>query len=348
MLFKRCACPDETKCDHPYSYVFELYGTRYKAATKTANKQIAGRIAQKHRVSVLEHRHGIAPLPTTKLSALITDYTASVKTEHKTSNKDVRVLKQFQEHVGDRPIADVTAFAIDKWKRDRAKKVTQSTVNREMNVIRGLFRRAITWKKLKASPLVDVKNFKVDDARVRVLTDAEIKTVLEGPTDIALLCRVTLETLLRLSEVLALHIDHIGNGWMEVRRKGGRVDRIGVTTELRADLLSHAHTSGHVFGEGDKGLPPTQAAVSVRIARLFKSWKLAGVSHHTMRHSGITIMLENGVNPRVIQKLAGWTSLRMLERYGHVRDAEMLRAVTATHAHMTAALSVTPKSTTAS
>jgi site-specific recombinase XerD len=49
-------------------------------------------------------------------------------------------------------------------------------------------------------------------------------------------------------------------------------------------------------------------------------------------------MLENGVNPRVIQRLAGWSSLRMLERYGHVRDAEMLRAVTATRAHVDAAL----------
>jgi integrase len=37
---------------------------------------------------------------------------------------------------------------------------------------------------------------------------------------------------------------------------------------------------------------------------------------------GVTLMLENGGNPRVIQQLAGWTSLRMLERYGHARDAE--------------------------
>ncbi|MDQ3348099.1 MAG: site-specific integrase, partial [Acidobacteriota bacterium] len=34
------------------------------------------------------------------------------------------------------------------------------------------------------------------------------------------------------------------------------------------------------------------------------------------------------ISPRVIQRLAGWTSLRMLERYGHVRDAEAMRAVT--------------------
>jgi integrase len=33
-----------------------------------------------------------------------------------------------------------------------------------------------------------------------------------------------------------------------------------------------------------------------------------------MRHTGVTLMLEVGINPRVIQLLAGWASLRMLER----------------------------------
>jgi len=40
----------------------------------------------------------------------------------------------------------------------------------------------------------------------------------------------------------------------------------------------------------------------------------------------------------VIQKLAGWTSLRMLERYGHTRDAEAQRAVTGMHATLEQAL----------
>jgi hypothetical protein len=50
-----------------------------------------------------------------------------------------------------------------------------------------------------------------------------------------------------------------------------------------------------------------------------------------MRHTGVTLMLEAGVNPRVIQKLVGWSTLRMLERYGHARDAEAQRAVTTMH-----------------
>lgn len=54
-----------------------------------------------------------------------------------------------------------------------------------------------------------------------------------------------------------------------------------------------------------------------------------------MRHTGITLMLEAGISPRAIQKLAGWTEstgLRMLQRYGHAPDAEMTRAVNVTAA----------------
>ena len=85
---------------------------------------------------------------------------------------------------------------------------------------------------------------------------------------------------------------------------------------------------GGLFGVGPEGKPPIQEATSVQITRAVRKLGLHGVSHHTMRHTGITLILGAGVNPRVIQKLAGWTSLRMLERYGHVRDAEAQRAVT--------------------
>lgn len=70
---------------------------------------------------------------------------------------------------------------------------------------------------------------------------------------------------------------------------------------------------------------------------------LPGVSHHTMRHTmrhtGTTMMLDAGISPRVVQYLGGWTTLRMVERYGHVRDAELRRAVETTHELIGAALS---------
>lgn len=109
-----------------------------------------------------------------------------------------------------------------------------------------------------------------------------------------------------------------------VERGAGKVRLL----DLRTALLARAHGTGFVFGIGSDGEPPPQEATSLRITRVMRKLRLHGVSHHTMRHTGITMMLEVGVSPRVIQKLARWT-LRMLERYGHVRDAKARRAVSA-------------------
>jgi integrase len=223
--------------------------------------------------------------------------------------------------------------------------VEQSTVNRELNVIRGMFRRAVEWKLLSSSPATGVRKYRTDDTRVRVLNECEIQTVLtKTPPDIALLCRATLECLPRLSELLTLRREHIGASWIEIRRKGGRVERVNVSPDLRSALLARAHRKGFVFGVGSSGEPPTQEATSLRITRMMRKLKLHGLTHHCMRHTRITMMLEAGVNPRVIQKLAGWTSLRMLERYGHIRDAEAQRAVTTMQSAIQKAVERAPES----
>jgi site-specific recombinase XerD len=92
-----------------------------------------------------------------------------------------------------------------------------------------------------------------------------------------------------------------------------------------------------VFGVGPKGKPPTAASVSVAFARLAKRLDLPGVSHHVLRHMGASVMVANGVSLRAVQQIGGWTSLRMVERYAHVDDAELARAVRVTHAHTDAA-----------
>ena len=48
-------------------------------------------------------------------------------------------------------------------------------------------------------------------------------------------------------------------------------------------------------------------------------------------------MVANGVSLRGVQMIGGWTSLRMVERYAHLDDAELQRAVRLTHNHAEAA-----------
>jgi integrase len=326
-LFKRCGCKDPVRCRHPLWFLFRLDRQRYRESTHTANRTLAERIAQKRKLAVLEGKAGLRRQKPVRLSEHVKAYVAHTAKTNSTSYKDRAVLDTFIASVGDRPIDEVSPFHVERWKQERASDVSKSTVNRELNIIRGCFSRAVDWGRLALSPLRSVKVYKVDDSRIRVLNDDELSMVLTAPADVALLCRVTLISLNRISEVLGLRRQHLGASWMEVRRKGGRVHRIALPEDLRVSLLERSAPSGYIFGEGPQGEPPSQQTASNRVIRTLASLGLSGVTHHTMRHTGVTLMLEAGINPRVIQLLAGWTSLRMLERYGHTRDTEIRRAV---------------------
>jgi hypothetical protein len=56
-------------------------------------------------------------------------------------------------------------------------------------------------------------------------------------------------------------------------------------------------------------------------------------------------MVANGVSLRAVQTIGGLTSLRMVERYAYVDDAELARAVRVTHQHAETAAGATKRAT---
>jgi integrase len=364
-LYKRCSCSNQRRCQHPFWYEFELYGDRYRASTRTSERRFAGRITAKRRAGVIAEHEGVPPpdqptrlgvpsrtepLPCVSgfeqtgglatgvsdrptLAALIRDYRQVTQGEHGSWPKTCAVLQSFELFMHDRPLEKVDSFAIECWRSKRLEQVSGSTANREMTVIQGLYTRAVRWGRVTASPMVGIRRLKADEVPRRVLTPAELRLVLDNALpSVALMFRVTLECLPRLSEVLGLRRQHVNDTWLDIQRKGGSIARIPVVPDLRDKLRAHCHRSGWVFGRDDrKGLPPSPAVVSGYVAKLMRRLNLPGVSHHTMRHTGTTMMLDQGISPRAVQYFGGWTTLRMVERYGHVQDAELRRAVDVTH-----------------
>jgi integrase len=329
-LLKRCGCDNPDQCRHPWWYRFWLRGREFRASTRTRNTQAADRIATRRKAALLEGRESFTRVKSVKLSDHIKTYVAWSEIENRSAKKkDGRVLDGFLAFVGGCAIERVTAFDIERWKTARAKAVQKSTVNRELNVIRGCFSRAVEWGHLVASPVTVVKPYRVDNIRMRILSVEEIKKLLEACSpELALIARTTLESLMRMSEVLNLHIQDIGPTHATiVHSKSGKARRVPLTTELRADLLRRAHSNGFIFGRPDTGKVPTQEATSVAFGRLAKKIGLDGVSHHVLRHTGASAMVAAGISLRVVQEIGGWTSLRMLERYAHPTDGEMQRAV---------------------
>ena len=348
-VYKRCHCADRSKCRHRFWFKFKLRGRQYRGSTRTATRQLADQIAAKRRLEVLEAKEGWRSPKPVKLSDHIKMYVAHTTKANRSSRKDQPVLNRLVASVGDRHLAEISAFQIERWKRDRADQVSRSTVNRELNIVRGCFSRAVEWGHLGLSPLRTVKPYRVDDIRLRICSPDEIKTLMDGLSgDLRLLARLTLESLLRLSEALALRRDDIGPTYATVvRSKSGRSRRVPLTGELRADLLARCHAKGFVFGQDTDGAPPTQEATSVAFTRALRALGLTGVSHHTFRHSGATVMVANGVSLRAVQTIGGWSTLRMVERYAHVDEAELARAVRVTHNHTEAAVAGGTKTGTA-
>ena len=307
-----------------------LHGREYRGSTRTGNRTLATRIAEKRKVEVLEGRTGLRRRSVPKLSKFIPEYTEWTAKTNRTACKDAGVLAGFVASVGDQRLDEVSPFHIERWKTLRVKEVQPATVNRELNIIRGCFSRAVEWGHLTLSPVRGVKPYRVENTRTRILSSEEIQRVLDGSSgDLRLIARATLESLFRLSEALNLQREDIGPTFATVvYGKNGRMRHVPLTAELRSDLLQRAHTSGWIFGEDRyEGQPPTQSAVTIAFCRLMRRLNVQGASHHTLRHTGASAMVAAGVSLRVVQEIGGWTSLRMLERYAHPTGEEMQKAV---------------------
>jgi integrase len=149
-------------------------------------------------------------------------------------------------------------------------------------------------------------------------------------------------------EALALRREDIGpTSATVVQSKSEWSRQVPLTSDTRANLLTRCHASGSVFGVGKAGTPPIAASILVAFARLATALGLSGASHHVLRDTGATVMVRHGVSLRAVQTIDGWSSLRMLERYAHVNDAELARAFQVTQGHTDAAIQAPTNTPTA-
>ena len=86
-----------------------------------------------------------------------------------------RLRAIFGPLLGARPLDQINAFEVERWRSGRLKAGTSpSTVNRDLNVLRSALRLAVRWQLLATFPLGEVKALKVDTApRVRFLDHDE-------------------------------------------------------------------------------------------------------------------------------------------------------------------------------
>lgn len=107
------------------------------------------------------------------------EYSVWVEANHKDGKGTIKRLKYFVEEFGDTSLEDIDQRMIEQWRTARIKAGRAlATINRDISVLKSMFTTAIEWGHISANPLAKLKPAKLDNGRVRYLSDDEEKRVL--------------------------------------------------------------------------------------------------------------------------------------------------------------------------
>ncbi len=164
------------------------------------------------------------------------------------------------------------------------------------------------------------------------------ETVLSKSTwkQTALLIRLIVATGLRISEILNIKLKDVSTDGRTIRvmGKGSRertvyvvnIDVLQEFTEMLCGRQNH-NPNDHVF-QNAWGRPLSASAFRKRLKDLTSRPNVpAHLSPHKLRHSAATLLIEEGVDIRLIQRLLGHASIATTELYTKVTDTSLRAAL---------------------
>ncbi len=298
---------------------FRHHGQTIQRSTGTADKLKAQEYHDRLKASLWEQaRLGTRPRRSWQEAVLRWLDETSDKRTHR---EDVVKLKWLHAHLGRLHLDEITLDIIDKIRASRLKEGTKTTANRYLALVRAILRRARDdWEWLDKVP--KVKLYKESEGRERALTPEQAKQLLdELPPHLRDMVLFTLLTGLRQANVLGLEWLRVdlerGHAWID---SSTSKNRYPITVPLNQDaieilLRQVGKHPGRVFTY--KGKPITNA--NTRAWR--EALKRAGIEDfrwHDLRHTWATWHRRAGTPTHELQRLGGWRTASMVERYAHL------------------------------
>jgi len=309
--------------DSPYYWVkFAPIKGELKAlmqSTGTSNKRLAQQYHDKLQTERWEQdRLGVKPRRTWDEAA----EKFLQETQHKrTQAWDQSMLRWFHPYLGGKDLADINRELLDHVKMQRAKGVAPGTVNRYMALVRAILRRAcMDWEWIDRVPKVGM--MRDQGGRIRSLTRDEYARLLaELPEHLAEMVRFSVATGLRQSNVTKLQWRQISlerrHLWISGdQHKNGQPHAVPLN-DVALDVLKRCFGAHSSFVFVYDGRPVVQVNT--------KAWRnalvRAGVEDfrwHDLRHTFATWHREAGTPTYELQRLGGWKTQSMVERYAHI------------------------------
>jgi integrase len=245
-----------------------------------------------------------------------------LETKHKATHEDDKAkLRWLDPFLGGKHLEDIDRTLIDRIKFGREKISTAATTNRYLALIRAILKRACDeWEWLERVP--KFKLYREAEGRVRALTPQEFQALLkELPTHLADMAIFAVATGLRQANVKGLQWQYVNLGQQHAwvpgsQHKNGKPHAVPLNdmamAVLRRQVGQHP-TNVFTF----RGKPIANVNTKAWTGALGR----AGIEDfrwHDLRHTFATWHRQAGTPTHELQRLGGWKTGAMVERYAHV------------------------------
>lgn len=236
----------------------------------------------------------------------------------RTRDNYISHIKPFLVSLGDKQIIHCNSSDFQLY-LDTYKFTSISQQNQVINAIRFLYKEVLNKKYDKVS----FKRPRSEKKLPRVINGDFIKNQLSKINNLKhkAILTLTYSVGLRVSEIINLKIEDMDSKRMLIHIKNakGRKDRIVPLSKTVLELLRNYYKEYKPEEYLFNGQNSIQYSIG-SCQRIYKKYIDPNSSIHTLRHSSFTNLLESGTDLRIIQKIAGHSSLKTTEIYTHVSN----------------------------
>jgi integrase len=238
-----------------------------------------------------------------------------------THKEDIRKLAWMDQYLGKLALNDINQDVIDKIRSVKLNEVSKATTNRYLALIRSiLIRSRDEWEWIDKVP--KIRLFKESNSRERSLTFDQVKRLMhELPAHQRETVMFALATGLRQRNVLELEWSQVNLGlrhaWIHAAQSKNRKP-IAIPLNDTAIHVLQRQLGKHetrVFTYAGK---PLKAANTRAWGNALKRAGITDFRWHDLRHTWATWQRQAGTPTHELQRLGGWRTGAMVERYAHL------------------------------
>lgn len=255
-----------------------------------------------------------------------------LRSSAKKRSRDREFIDWLAPQIGEYPVSSVAhPDVIEELRQNAAAEGwAPSTIDRLMNTVRAVLRRAVLWQMLERLP--EIPMYRPQESEPRWLTGPEFERLAaELPAHLELAARFAVLTGLRMGAMLSLTWDRIdlagARAWIPAKQmKGGKTHAIPLSPQALAVLKAAREFSPsgrHVFQyEGT----PIRNCYTAAFRKAVKRAGVGPLRWHDLRHTFAAWAVQSGVTLQELMALGGWASYRMALRYAHLAPSQLATA----------------------